>query len=296
MQPDSDCIENERYLVAEEKLMRTISAAKFAVMSGLLIIPACMHRNSTDSYLRSDWQGPASADGSRKYAIDWSCEPKRYDISAETSSSEQEEYCEWHTITPPPNGTPAGKKVCMFTTSFDNTRPFYLNSTGQTPINSIGAAQALRDDCAKTALARRAAGQSVGHNCSAIQADNCVPERNSDPEICDKIRFTVGQQYDKNLNFQIDQMPPDSTEFSPMPLMRIGLLTGLPANCTYSQSDQTEVLCTIDASTTCFSVAGQLRPSIQVLTTPYQPSAVAATAQATPPHLYRHRNERYEPD
>jgi hypothetical protein len=257
--------------------MRKVLACGGLGASAALVFLACRGTTGPVSATKSDWEGPAAADGSRNYDIDWSCEPKRYDSSAETTPYKQEEYCEWQTVTPAPAGTPAGKKACMFTTSFDNSRSFYLNSRGATPINSIGAAQALRDDCAHTALKKRQAGQQAGHNCSAIQAQNCVPERNSDPEICDKVRYVVGQNFDKKLNFQIDQMPDDGTDFSPMPLMRLNLLTGLPDGCTYSQPDKTEVICNVDESATCFSMAGQMRPSIRVITTPYSATATASS-------------------
>ena len=57
-----------------------------------------------------------------------------------------------------------------------------------------------------------------------------------------------------------------STRLSGNPAIAIGILTGLPENCTYATDDKTEVTCTVPAEDTCFSVAGQLRVGMRVQT------------------------------
>ena len=234
----------------------------------LIVMGGCGPRLEPNSALFSDWQEPALPDGSRAYVIDWACEPKRFGGSAEQDISEQEEYCEWRSLS---NGLSSGatEKVCQFTSSFDHTRDFYLNSRGRTGINSIGAAQQLRDDCSAVATRHLKRGQAVGHNCSEVGefGGGCVAERNSDPEICDKVRFVVGQKYHGIFNFSIDQMPPNNADSSPLPLMRLGLLTSLPRGCAFSQADHTEVSCRVAANLSCFTLSGQLRVGVRVLTT-----------------------------
>jgi len=243
-----------------------------------LCMGGCGPRRESISGLASDWQGAAAPDGSRAYVIDWACEPKRFGGSAEEDISHQEEYCEWRSVATMLN-TNAKEKVCQFTSSFDHTRDFYLNSRGRTGINSIGAAQQLRDDCSAVATRHLKRGQAVGHNCSEVGGvgGGCVAERNSDPEICDKVRFVVGQKYYGKFNFCIDQMPPDYANSSSLPLMRLGMLTSLPKGCVYSQADHTEVSCRVAEDLSCFALSGQLRVGIRVLTT-----VVKAVGEDTP--------------
>ncbi len=244
-------------------------AFAFALAILVTALTGCGDGRGPESKLSSDWQGAAAPDGSRTYVIDWACEPKRFGGSAEVYVDQQEEYCEWRLVR-----KGAAGDVCQFTTSFDDHREFYLNSRGQTDINSVSAAQMLRDDCSSVALKRLKAGKGVGHNCAEISqhGGGCVPERNSDPEICDKVRFVVGEKYHRELDFSIDQMPPDNVEHTTMPLMRLGLLTALPKNCTFSQADHTEVNCSVPAGTSCFSLSGQLRVGVRVLTTLPKPA------------------------
>ena len=258
------------------KVMGLVPVTSILALLAFTLPLSCKARQESQSATKSDFEGPADTSGSRNYVIDWPCEPKRYDSSAETELSEQDEYCEWRV-----EQGQANQKQCRFTTSFDSSRDFFLNSRGATRFNSIGAAQALRDDCATTALKRLGKGLAAGRNCSSISANNCVATRNSDPEICDKVRWVVGQNYNKKLDFAIDQMPPNGKDYSKMTLMRLNLLTSLPAGCQYSRPDKTEVLCTIDRSRDCFSLTGQMRASIRVVTTPFG-SKAAAPAEVTP--------------
>ncbi len=250
--------------------MQTVRRTKLWALSLLscvvsaLAVTACQDEAPAPARLLSDWEAPPAADGSRPYVIDWACQPKRFDSSAETEIYEQEEYCEWRVV-----ATDDTTKTCQFTTSFDNSRDFYLNSRGRTRFNSVGAAQELRDACAEVALARLRQGKPVGQNCTNVSAGGCVPGRNSDPEICSRVRYMVGQNYNQVLDFTIDQMPAGSTRFTKLPLMRMGLLTALPAGCAYSQADKTEVTCSVPKESSCFALTGQLRVGLRVLTTPY---------------------------
>jgi hypothetical protein len=235
------------------------STLSFLVATSLI---ACRHAHGSNSL--SSVPSATNANGNGVIVVDWPCAPRRFGISAETTVNHQEEYCEWKVEQSSDKET-----VCRFTSSFDNRRDFYLNSRGQTLFNTITAAQDLRDACMATTLLRLANNQSPGEQCSDISPDDCIPTRFSDPEICEKIRWVTTQNFNKLLNFTIEDMPKESTELSPSPLMRFGLGGGLPPGCHYSQLDQTEVQCVVPTGTPCLTVAGRLKVGLRVLTTPY---------------------------
>jgi len=212
------------------------------------------------STLASDWGQPAIQGNLRSYVVDWSCEPKRYGAKAETSIAFQEEYCEWTVIKQSET-----EKTCAFTTSFEYQRSFYLNSRRVTPFNTTGAARALIDACAADATRRLTEGLSPGSLCKDVEG-SCAPGRNSDPEICTRIRDVVEQRFEEKIDFCIESLSPDESIFIIKPMIQFGLLTDIPSNCRYSQNDQTEIHCTIPKDDDCFSIAGQLRPGLRVQT------------------------------
>ncbi len=214
----------------------------------------------TASLVKSDWEELQVEGQTRSYVVDWSCEPKRFGSAAETAIKNQEEYCEWKTVK-----TTSTEKTCRFTSSFDRKRDFYLNSRGKTSVNSISAARYLVDLCAENALDRLQSGQTIGSLCNGVTS-GCVNGRNSDPEICSKVRWAVGEKYKGNIDFCVDKLAARDSTLLDAPLMQFGLLVDIPENCQYSADDKTEVLCTIPAEDDCFSVAGQLRPGLRVQT------------------------------
>ncbi|MCX6129482.1 MAG: hypothetical protein NTX25_10525, partial [Proteobacteria bacterium] len=236
-----------------------VSSLVLMIMSSVLL--SCGPLKTHSSQQHSDWEGPAAEDASRTYVVDWACEPKQYGSDAEKDISMQEEYCEWKS-----EKLSDTEKTCRFTSSFDNSRDFYLNSRKQTEFNSIFAAQELRDNCSKLSACLVADKKSEGHLCTGVDSDNCVRERNSDPEICDKLRWVTKENYNGNLNFSIAHMPAGTPDFSPEPLVQLGLLATLPENCHYTKPDKTEVACTIPIEDECYSMSGQLRAGIQVET------------------------------
>ncbi|RZA27175.1 MAG: hypothetical protein EOP10_01110 [Proteobacteria bacterium] len=234
-----------------------------AIMATLTLVSAC-NNSKTDSEptsdVKSDWSTEATPGGVRTYAIDWACEPKQYGSSAETKPAYQDEYCEWKTVR-----TTATEKQCRFTVSFDKSRDFFLNSRGKTPFNTISAARQIVRDCNGIALSRLKKGQTAGKLCSGITS-GCVAGRNSDPEICDKTRWAVGEKYKGNIEFCVDQLAPSDFVSTPRPLMQFGVLADIPENCQYSDNTKTELLCTIPAEDDCFSIAGQIRVGLRVIT------------------------------
>lgn len=236
-----------------------VSKVKYAALT-FLLLAACKNSASQDSVTKSDWEKEAEADKARSYVVDWSCEPKQFGRAAEKTVEYQEEYCEWRV-----EKTTKTEKVCRFTSSFDETRDFSLNSRGQTPFNTIGAARYLVDSCADNATDRLEKKLGSGKLCSGLP-DACVAERNSDPEICDKIRWTTKERFEKRLDYCVDQLPVRDSDKTETPFMQFGLLTDLPENCSFATEDKTEVLCTVAKNEDCFSVAGQLRVGLRVYT------------------------------
>ncbi len=233
------------------------------LMATLALASACNNssmKNGESSNLKSDWLTETSPGGLRTYAIDWSCEPKQYGSASETKANYQDEYCEWKIVK-----QTATEKTCKFTTSFDKTRDFYLNSRGKTPVNSIPAARQLVRDCNSIALSRLKKGQTPGNLCSGITS-GCVSGRNSDPEICDKVRWAVGEKYKGNIEFCVDQLSQSDFISTPRPLMQFGILANIPENCEFADEEHTELLCTIPSDETCFSIAGQIRVGLHVVT------------------------------
>lgn len=242
-------------------MLRFVRSPMVAMLATLALASACNSSPSEQtSATQSDWETPASAGGLRTYGIDWSCEPKQYGSSAETRVGNQDEYCEWKTVK-----TTATEKTCRFTVSFDTSRDFHLNSRGKTPFNSIPAARQLVQDCNSIALRRLKSGQAAGKLCSGIE-DGCVSGRNSDPEICDKTRWAAGEKYKGNIEFCIDNLTPSGYSATSKPLMAFGVLADIPENCEYSDDEHTELLCTVPAEDTCFSIAGQIRVGLRVVT------------------------------
>lgn len=231
------------------------------------------NKSASNSQVKSDWETVPEVDPNepidptipvvskpKTYVIDWACEPKRYGSAAEANIKYQEEYCEWKTVK-----TTATEKTCRFTASFDTKRDFYLNSRGKTSVNSISAARYLVDVCNENAISRLEQGKSVGSLCTGVSS-GCVNGRNSDPEICSKVRWAAGEKYAGNIDFCVDKLTQRDSILLPEPLMQFGLLTDLPENCTYATDDHTEVTCTVPAEDDCFSAAGQLRVGVRVQT------------------------------
>ncbi|MBC7531856.1 MAG: hypothetical protein H7318_09775 [Oligoflexus sp.] len=243
-------------------MQRFLKFQLLASIASLSLSFACKEdrNNPSTSAVKSDWEEIATEGKSRSYAIDWACEPKRYGAASEKTIKDQEEYCEWKVVK-----TTATEKTCRFTTSFDETRDFYLNSRGKTPINSIGAARYLVDLCTKNATEHLEAGKTAGALCAGIP-EGCVDGRNSDPEICTKVRWATGERFAGNIDFCVDKLIQRDSIILDEPLMQFGLLSELPENCTYATEDHTEVVCTVPVEDTCFSVAGQLRPGMRVQT------------------------------
>jgi hypothetical protein len=252
-----------------QRFLKVQLLASLAVLS----LVACNNgdiKSASNSQTQSDWETVPAAEPTlptepavskpKSYVIDWACEPKRYGVASEASIKYQEEYCEWKVVK-----TTASVKTCRFTTSFDNKRDFYLNSRGKTPVNSISAARYLVDLCNEDALYRLGQGKSVGSLCTGVPS-GCVNGRNSDPEICSKVRWATGEKYNGNIDFCVDKLTQRDSIVLPEPLIQFGLLTDLPEGCTYATDDKTEVLCNIPAEDECFSVAGQLRPGMRVQT------------------------------
>ena len=240
-----------------------------ALVVATFLLPACNEVQTLKTTVKSDWEAPAGPDGLRAYVVDWACEPKQFGNAAEKRISGQDEYCEWRT-----EKVTATEKICRFTSSFDKGRDFYLNSRHQTQFNSTEAARTLVEDCNRIAVSRLNANQPAGNLCSGV-TDGCLAKRNSDPEICDKIRFVAAEKHGKRLDFCIDQLASTEGMSTPAPLLVFGILTALPDNCVFATDDHTEVTCTIPLADECFSVTGQLRPGLRVLTQPITPSTLA---------------------
>jgi hypothetical protein len=257
-------------------MLRFLKGSMATLMATLALASACngsKPASESVSATQSDWLTQATPAGVRTYAIDWSCEPKQFGASAETKPAQQDEYCEWKTVR-----TTATEKQCRFTVSFDKSRDFHLNSRGKTPFNTISAARQIVRDCNDIALSRLKKGQTPGKLCSGITS-GCVAGRNSDPEICDKTRWAVGEKYKGNIQFCVDQLSPSDLISTPRPLMQFGVLADIPENCEYSDNTKTELLCTIPAEDDCFSIAGQIRVGLKVVTKalPGSGSSVEAT-------------------
>lgn len=244
-------------------MQRFLRSPVVAIMATLVLASACNSSpsdNEQDSTTKSDWETELTEGGLRTYAIDWACEPKQFGASAETKFANQDEYCEWKV-----EKTTASEKICRFTTSFDRSRDFHLNSRGKTPQNSIEAARQLVEDCNGIALRRLKSGQSAGKLCSGIE-NGCVSGRNSDPEICDKVRWAVGEKYKGNIEFCVDNLAPWGYPTPKKPLMQFGVLADIPENCEFADEEQTELRCTVAPEDSCFSIAGQIRVGIHVQT------------------------------
>lgn len=240
--------------------MKCFVSASACVLVTLVVLSSCKNSSSLDSSAKSDWENPAEDDKARSYVVDWSCEPKQFGQKAEKVVAYQEEYCEWKT-----EKTTDNEKVCRFTSSFDDSRDFSLNSRGETPFNTIPAALYLVSSCAENATSRLEKNLGIGKLCAGLP-DACVAERNSDPEICDKVRWVTKERFEKRLDYCVDQLPVVESQKTDRPLMQFGLLTELPENCSYATDDQTEVKCTIPKEEDCFSIAGQLRVGLRVYT------------------------------
>ena len=256
-------------------MQRFLRSPMALLLATLFLASACSNSDSTEessSTVKSDWLEEATPGGMRSYGIDWSCEPKQFGASAETKLNHQDEYCEWKVVK-----TTATEKLCRFTVSFDRSRDFYLNSRGKTPINSIAAARKLVRDCSGIALSRLKKGQSAGKLCSNLTS-GCVAGRNSDPEICDKTRWATGERYKGNIDYCVDQLSPSDWTSTERPLMQFGVLTDIPENCEFADEEKTELLCTLPPKDTCFSIAGQIRVGLRVIT---KARAVAAEVPAT---------------
>lgn len=243
-------------------MQRFLKIQFIAPIASLAFSFACKQESAptSASTVKSDWEAVAVEGEARSYVIDWACEPKRYGAAAEKTIKNQEEYCEWKTV-----ATTATEKTCRYTTSFDRTRDFYLNSRGKTPVNSISAARYLVDICAEDALQRLESGKSVGSLCTGVP-QGCVNGRNSDPEICTKVRWATGEHYVGNIDFCVDKLTTRDSILLDEPLMQFGLLTELPENCSFATEDKTEVTCVIPPEDDCFSMTGQLRPGMRVQT------------------------------
>ena len=244
-------------------MRRFLSSSLFVILAILALASACNNSDTAEelsSTVKSDWLGEASPAGVRSYGVDWSCEPKQFGASAETRIKNQDEYCEWKTVK-----TTATEKLCRFTVSFDRSRDFYLNSRGMTPVNSIAAARRLVKDCNNIALSRLKKGQTPGKLCSGIN-NGCVSGRNSDPEICDKIRWATGERYKGNIDYCVDQLSPNDWTSTEQALMQFGVVSDIPQNCEFADEEKTELLCTIPPEDTCFSTAGQIRVGLRVVT------------------------------
>ncbi len=226
----------------------------------LTLLSSCQEQPRTWSREKSDWEAPADTNELRNYIVDWACEPKQWGNAAEKKISGQDEYCEWRT-----EKVTTTEKQCRFTTSFDDSRDFSLNSRNQTPFNTIAAARYLVRDCNSIALKQIKAGKPAGKLCSGL-TEGCKSSRNSDPEICDKVRWASSEKFAKRIDYCIDQLSPSDAVSTPQALISFGLLTDLPDNCVFNAEDHTEVLCTIPVEDDCFSVAGQLRPGLRVIT------------------------------
>jgi len=256
--------------------------------------PACKHTATRSAGTQSAWAESVQADGTRRYVIDWSCLSRQFGTTADEEAppgdydpnvSRQDEYCEWKLIS-----VTDTQKICKFSTSFDNARDFYLNSRGVTPVNSIGAARQLASDCttkAKERMVNPSFKGSPGNHCEGFHANDgtggCVAKRNSDPEICDKVRWAVSMNAKQKINFAIDSMPPPLTDFGTQPLVRLGLISALPNNCNYSMDDKTEVTCTVAKGQLCASVASDLRAGIRVVTSRYSAAPVTPAASIASP-------------
>jgi len=236
------------------QLMASLAALSFSFSCKESAMP------TSASDVKSDWEELQVDGEARSYVIDWSCEPKRFGAKAEKTISNQEEYCEWKT-----EKVTDTEKTCRFTTSFNRKKDFFLNSRGKTSVNSISAARFLVDLCTENALRRLKSGQSVGTLCNGVST-GCVNGRNSDPEICSKVRWAVGERYNDRIDFCVDKLTQRDSTILPDPLMQFGLLVDIPDNCSYTSDDHTEVLCTVPAEDDCFSVAGQLRVGMRVQT------------------------------
>jgi hypothetical protein len=263
-----------KYSRVKGLVMTRIKVHPKSTTLAFLLILSCTKTPTHPSSTKSDWENAQQADKSRTYVVDWSCEPKRFGSSAESNVGDQEEYCEWQTVK-----VENSERTCRFTTSFDTTRSFHLNSREETPFNTVDAARILVQSCAENATARLEKGLGTGKLCSDIPND-CVDGRNSDPEICDKIRWTTKERFEKRLDYCVDQLPTDSFQTTTKPLMQFGILTDIPANCRYTTDDKTEVDCTVPADESCFSIAGQLRVGLRVHTRPFDSEAKLPTDDA----------------
>jgi hypothetical protein len=248
--------------VKKDNMQKLLSVPLIAMFTAVGFSISCKEDldDGSASEVKSDWEEPAVEGKPRSYVVDWACEPKRYGEASEKTVKNQEEYCEWK-ITK----QTATEKTCRFTASFDRNRDFYLNSRGKTPINSISAARYLVDLCSNDAERRLKQGLSVGSLCSGIP-EGCVSGRNSDPEICSKVRWATGERYKGNIDFCVDKLTQRDSIVLDQPLIQFGILTEIPENCTYATDDKTEVVCNVPAEDTCFSVAGQLRLGLRVQT------------------------------
>lgn len=262
-------------LYLEELHMNHAAASIILFISAnVFLMAACggksKHATSTQN---SDWEGPEVKDKTRNFVVDWSCQPKRFGVTAETRVIGQEEYCEWQVVKETDD-----EKVCRFTSSFDKTRDFYLNSRGKTEFNTIGAARYLVDVCAGNALERLQKGKTVGSLCSGV-SEGCVAGRNSDPEICSRVRWAVGERYNDKIDFCINNLAAGDEVESSEPLMQFGILTELPENCAFATDDKTEVLCTIPKEDDCFAISGELRLGLRVEVKPRESELTLGAAK-----------------
>ncbi|MES2744700.1 MAG: hypothetical protein V4655_04695 [Bdellovibrionota bacterium] len=253
-----------------------VSKKNYAAMAFFMLALSCKDSSTDSSHVKSDWENAQEPDQTRTYVVDWSCEPKQYGKKAEKEVSYQEEYCEWKTVK---TDKAKDEKTCRFTASFDTSRKFHLNSRDQTPFNTLEAALYLVESCADNATSRLEKGLGTGKLCAGLP-DACVKERNSDPEICDKIRWTTKERFENRLDYCVDQLPVVANQRTEKPFLQFGLLTEIPANCQYTTDDKTELDCTVPAEESCFSVAGQLRVGLRVHTKPLDSKAELPSADA----------------